>query len=240
MKSKGKLYGVGVGPGDPGLVTLKAKAVLEKVSTIFVPRATTKSKSLAGQIVRQVLTRPYPMAELTFPMTKDQAVLEKFWREAAAQVAAVVEAGKEAAFVTLGDPLLYSTYIYLLRMLKTDYPQVEVETVSGITSYSAAAARLGISLAEGGEKVSIIPAVQNLQSLPQLLPLFETTVLLKIGSRLEQVIQMLEDVGLLGNSLFISHIGEPEEYIETDLQKLKGRGSSLGYLSIIIVKRPAR
>lgn len=234
MNELGKFYGVGIGPGDPQLLTLKAKQILEQVEVIFVPKAGSKKESLAGNIINQVITTQAEMLELVFPMTKDLQVLESFWGIAANQIGERVSKGQAAAFVTLGDPSMYSTYIYLLELMKKRYPGLKIETVPGVTSYSAAAASANLSLVEGGDRLAIVPVAHHMHNLREIIASFETTVLMKIGRRLDNVIDILEDMGLVEQAVFISRVGDKNECIQTDLRRLKG--SNQGYLSIIIVK----
>ncbi len=236
MNKPGKFYGVGIGPGDPQLLTLRAKQVLEQVGVIFVPKADAKKESLAGNIISQVIATEAEMLELVFPMTKDRRVLEGFWGEAADKIGERISRGQEAAFVTLGDPLMYSTYIYLLGLMKKRCPKLKIETIPGVTSYSAAAASANLPLVEGDDRLAIVPVCHHMDNLPDIISGFETTVLMKIGKRLDRVIDTLEDMGLIEHAVFISRVGDKNECVETDLRRV--RGSNQGYLSIIIVRNP--
>ncbi len=146
----GTLYGIGVGPGDPELITLKALKVLQRVPHIFASCSPKNTYSLALDIVRCHLNGA-GIEHLPFPMTKDPEVLQEAWEGNARRVLEVLDTGSDAAFVTLGDPLTYSTFGYLLKTLKRLRPSVRVVTIPGITSYSAAAALTHIPLAEGEE-----------------------------------------------------------------------------------------
>ncbi|HEY9072563.1 MAG TPA: precorrin-2 C(20)-methyltransferase, partial [Desulfobaccales bacterium] len=146
----GTLYGIGVGPGDPDLITLKAVRLLQHVPHIFASCSTKNSYSLALNIVRPHLNGA-GIEHLPFPMTKEPQVLKEAWEKNAARVLEVLNSGSDAAFITLGDPLTYSTFGYLLKTLKRLNPEVQAVTVPGITSYAAAAARTHIPLTEGEE-----------------------------------------------------------------------------------------
>src|SRR3989338_4834424 len=162
---KGKLYGVGIGPGDPKLLTLKAKDALEKADTIFAPKGSDEGISVARKIIEQVIEGKKTYVELTFPMTKDKNLLRKYWKKAAQRIAGEIKKGKQAAFVTLGDPFIYSTYIYLLKMLKQDFPNIDVETIPGISAFNAAASRASFSLLEGKEKMAVLPVGEDLAGI---------------------------------------------------------------------------
>ena len=112
-KITGRLYGVGIGPGDPKLLTIKAKEILDTVDTIFVPKASDDGRSYARSIVKAAVSKSKNFIELTFPMTKDQQKLESCWLRAARRIVKELKREKRAAFVTIGDPFIYSTYIYL-------------------------------------------------------------------------------------------------------------------------------
>ena len=136
----GTLYGLGVGPGDPEWIAVKAVRILAACRHVFVPKARGEGESVALDIARSYLRPDAVVHELTFPMSKDQGVLAESWRQAAEQVCGRLRQGEDAAFLTLGDPLLYSTYIYLLRAVRELQPEINVVTVPGITAISAAAA----------------------------------------------------------------------------------------------------
>lgn len=234
---KGRLYGIGLGPGDPGLVTLKAKEILNKVPTIFVPLSKETKSSNARLIVEAVLDKPKEIIELIFPMTKDKSHLLSYWEDAAKEIAKKISQEKEVAFVTIGDPFIYSTYIYLWQTLKKCFPGIISETIPGISSINAASAKAELPLVEKDEKIAILPAGDSLESLKKAFKEFDTVILMKIGARLSKIVKLLEELSLLKNSILISHVGYPEEQIIEDLSNLKD--DKMGYFSIMIVKREA-
>ena len=152
-----------------------------------------------------------------------------------ARVAAVLAAGEDACFLTLGDPLLYSTYIYLLRALRKQLPDLKAVTVPGITAFGAAAALAEFPVGEGREPVTICPAADDLTAVRQALAQGGTVVLMKIGKRLPEILDLLDAEGLLDKSVFVSRATMEDERIETDLRRLKAEGPEAGYLSIILV-----
>lgn len=232
-KIKGKLYGIGIGPGDPKLITLKAKEILDKVKTIFVPKAKEDTLSLARSIIENIFLKPKNFIELTFPMTKDKKILRKYWKESARKIAQEIKRNKIAAYLTIGDPFIYSTYIYMIKELKKDFPNIEIETIPGISSFNASAAKAQVPLVEGSEKLAILAVTDNLKELKKILKEFDTVVLMKIGSKLNKVIQLLKDMKLIETSVLISHVGQLNEKIVRDLSSLDNK---IGYLSVIIVK----
>lgn len=230
----GKLYGIGIGPGDPKLITLKAKEILDRVATIFVPKGSEDGTSLARSIVESVTGREKKFVEITFPMTRDQAVLDRSWRQAAKRVAAAVER-EEAAFVTIGDPFIYSTYVYLLKMIRKYYRKVQVETIPGISAFNAAASAAGLTLVEGNERMAVVPVKKNLEGVREALRMFDTVVLMKVGSKLGQLMTLLKELDLIKRSILISRVGHPDEKIIRDLGSV--RDKKMGYLSVILVKK---
>ena len=231
----GTLYGIGIGPGDPELITLKGARLISACRNLFVPKARTASESVALEIARPLLAAGVRIEELLFPMTADRKELASRWDAAAARVAAVLTAGEDACFLTLGDPLLYSTYIYLLRSLRNIIPDLKAVTVPGITAFGAAAALTEFPVGEGREPVTIVPAADDLAAVRHSLATGGTVVLMKIGKRLPEVLNLLEENGLLESSVFVSHATMAEQRIEMDLRRLKSEGPEAGYLSIILV-----
>lgn len=234
-KIKGRFYGIGIGPGDPKLLTIKAKEILEKVDTIFVPKANDNEASCARSIIEASIGKKKKYVELTFPMTKNKKILKLYWQKAASKIAAQLRKNKDAAFVTIGDPFIYSTYIYLLKTLRSDFPDIETETIPGISAFNAAAASAQFPLVEANEKLAVLPVKKNLGGLRKALCEFDTVVLMKVGSKLKNVIRLLKEMSLADKSLLVSRLGHPQETIVRDLRSLKDE--KLGYLSVIIVKR---
>jgi precorrin-2/cobalt-factor-2 C20-methyltransferase len=231
----GTLYGIGIGPGDPELITLKGARLIGGCRNLFVPKARTASESVALAIARPLVGPEAKIEELLFPMTADREELSAKWDAAAARVAAVLATGEDACFLTLGDPLLYSTYIYLLRALRKQLPDLKAVTIPGITAFGAAAALAEFPVGEGREPVTIVPAADDLNDVRQALARGGTVVLMKIGKRLQDVLDLLDQEGFLERSVFVSHVGMENQRIETDLRHLKAEGPEAGYLTIILV-----
>lgn len=148
MSALGTLHGIGVGPGDPELITLKAARLLGQVDVVFAAASTRNDYSVALSIVAPHISDTARVLRLDFPMTRDQARLQAAWDDNAAQVLGALETGRDAAFITLGDPMTYSTYLYLARTLKARRADIALAVTPGISSVQAAAAAAGIGLAE--------------------------------------------------------------------------------------------
>ena len=179
----GTFYGVGVGPGDPELMTLKAVRVLEGARCVAVPKSKGDGESVAVEIVEKVVgLEGKEVLELVLPMTRDSSKLERARREAAAEIGARLTEGKDVAFITLGDPLFYSTFSYLTGPVSEEVDGVVIKTVSGVSSLSAATAAMGTPLAEGGERVTVVPAIYEMSEARELIEAGGTVVFMKVKS----------------------------------------------------------
>ena len=233
----GTLYGIGVGPGDPELITLKAIKVLHRVPHIFAACSTKNNYSLALSIVRCHLNGA-GIEHLPFPMSRDTQVLASAWEQNARRVLEVLASGSDAAFVTLGDPLTYSTFGYLLKTLKGLAPEVSIVTIPGITSYSAAAALTHIPLTEGEESFYLVSGALGATRLKEVVEKSDNIVILKTYRYFDEIYQVLEDMDLLDRATCISRCGLEGETIVENLRDLKGR--DLPYLSMIIIKKQGK
>ncbi len=235
-KETGDFYGIGVGPGDKELITIKAVRIIKSVDCIFAPRSDLKKSSLALDIARDVCVGKR-IVEQVYPMTKDKAKLEEAWLSSANEIKSEIESGNDVAYLTIGDPLTFSTYCYLLQQLSKIIPSQNIHTIPGITSYNAVASLANFSLIEQNEKLAIIPVSRNIDELRPILNAFDTVILMKVAKKLDEVIVLLEEMKLIDNSLFASYIGFDNEFITRNLASLKGSGK--GYLSVIIVRKPS-
>jgi len=231
----GIFYGIGVGPGDPQLITMKGVRVLNNCKHVFVPKARTASDSVALSIAGIYLGSQVKVYELVFPMTSNSTELKERWDDSAEQVAKVLETGEDACFLTLGDPLLYSTYIYLLRSLRERIKDIEAVTIPGITAFSAAAALTDFAVGTAKEQVTIVPTADDMTAVKEALHRGGTIVLMKIGKRLHDILEIIEENGLISRSVFVSRAGMPDQRIETDLRILRNACPEEGYLSIILI-----
>lgn len=233
-KQQGTLYGVGVGPGDPELLTLKAINTLGHVSSIFASSSSKNGFSLAESIVRPHLRPETVVHRLKFPMTSDRALLEQAWKENADTVLERLDQGEDVALVTLGDPLLYSTFGYIMRTVKQLRPNQQVEIIPGITSFQQAAATTCTILAEAEESLHILPGTMPEETLRAHLQLADNSIVLKAYRNLPAIRKTLLDLELAGTSLFVSRLGLEGEVIQRDLDLVP---DTPHYLSLMLVKR---
>lgn len=234
--SMGRLFGVGVGPGDPELLTLKARRILSQVPVIFTPQSRQVEESFACSIVKGILDKEkQEIVPLRFPMTRDEEKLEEAWNIAVKQILRILKEGRDCAFITEGDPLLYSTFIHVYALLQKKHPGVPVEIVPGVSSVVAAAARARVPLAQGESSLAVLPATSDIQKIRSALASFDTLVFTKIDRSFDGLLEVLEGMGLADNAIWVKRCTTSEEEIVKDIRKLKGR--KLDYFSLLIVKR---
>lgn len=229
----GTLYGIGVGPGDPELIPLKAIRILQEVDCIFSASSSKNDYSMAVRISWPHLPRDKPLKLLPFPMSLDQEVARKAWHEHADTILAELEAGNNAAFLTLGDPLTYSTYGYLLRIVQEKAPHTKIETVPGITSYQAGAAAVNTPLVEGEENLVLLSGVKGGDNLRRIAKESDNVVFLKAYKHLEDIVEALSENGLK-RCFGVVRCGLPEERIYTDLRRMMQQEPK--YWSLVLAK----
>ncbi|OIR06091.1 cobalt-precorrin-2 C(20)-methyltransferase [mine drainage metagenome] len=235
----GKLIGVSLGPGDPGLITRRAWEVMQSDVHWAYPVRSRSSDSYALDIVQRAgLNMPKNYSPLLFPMTHDPEKLSIYWLEAAQTVLSVLQAGRDVAFLVEGDASTYSTFGHLARTLSALDAAIEVEVIPGVTSFNAAAASVGKPLADVDDTVVIVPAGYGIAMLERLLDDADTLILLKVKPLLNDIIDFLARRNLLAHSCFIEKTGAPEERIVHDVASLKGE--KVNYLSLLIIKNPDR
>ena len=238
-KPYGKLIGASLGPGDPELITRRSWAVLQSKARWIYPVKKAEESSYALSIVeRGGIARPADAVELVFPMTRDAELLTKAWVRAAEQTVALLAEGRDLVFLVEGDASTFATFGHLARVARELAPEIEVETIPGVSSFAAAAATTGMPLAEEDETLAIIPAAYGTGVIDHMLDEFDTLILLKVKPLLDEVLELLERRDLLATSCFIEKVGSPDERIVRDLASLKGE--KVNYLSLLLVQNPKR
>lgn len=233
---KAMFYGIGVGPGDPDLLTLKAIKILNKIDIILAPEVQKGKGSIALSIAKPHLREDIEIIERRFPMTYDMDILNTSYDEIADYIKELIDKGKSVAFLTLGDPMVYSTYTYLFKRLKKK--NIEIETVPGITSFCSIASKLGIPLGENEETIAIVPSVyyeKGDEKLNDILNNMDNIVFMKASGCIDELIDELETTGHKDGSVFASRLGLDNEVIERDIEKR--RGIKNNYLSTLIAKK---
>ena len=228
---KGSFYGVGVGPGDPELLTLKAIRLLERCPVIAAPR-TKSGEMLALDIAAAAVDLgEKTIVPLYFSMEKDKKVQHAAHLAAVDLVEPYLAKGLDVAMLNLGDVSIYATYSYLMEIFKDR--GYETVMIPGVPSFCAVAARLGISLTEPDSPLHIAPGGAG---LAETLDLRGTKVLMKSGRQMPAVLEALASKGVLGKSALVRNCGLPGEAVCPDLSKAVPGEDSMGYFATVLVK----
>lgn len=229
----GKFFGLGVGPGDPELITVKAINIANRVDILVAPETVPGKGSVAYDIIKGHLVNIKKVKFQTYPMTYDERELDLHWNKNVQEIAALLREGLDVAFITLGDPLLYSTYIYIMGLLKE--LGMSIQTIPGITSFCAAASRLNAPLAEGDETIAIIPAAYDCKNLDQIMEYCDNVVLMKPSKEFSRVLEKLEKHQIVDRSVMIQKCGHEDEKIIYDLRSMEHQ--KIPYLSMVFIKK---
>ena len=226
---KGKFYGIGVGVGDPENITVKATKKLHEVDVIVLPEAKSGEGSTAFNIVKEYLKPGVEQMFLEFPMIKDVEARKVFRKNNADVISAELEKGKKVAFLTIGDPMTYSTYTYVLEHISDD---VEVETIAGITSFNSIAARLNIPLMIGDEDLKVV-SVNKKTDIYKEIENNDNLVLMKISRNFEKIKKAIIETGNKENAVIVSDCGKENEVVYWDIESVE----EVPYFSTMILKK---
>ena len=238
----GHLYLVGVGPGDPELMTFKAVRILTAAKVWAVPTAKENGLSSAQQIARQmvpengrtVLSLCFPMKKVFLGQETDDQLVQA-WRKSADEVIRFLDRGEDVAFPTLGDATLYSTAFYLLAMIQEQRPQTRATVVPGITAMASCAASQASPLALGDDVLAVVPAAFEDDRLRGILLNLDAVVLMKVHRRIDALIDLLEELGLTGCAVLTERSGLPGERVYHDVREARGR--KLHYFSTMVIRK---
>ena len=230
----GRLYGVGVGPGDPELLTLKAVRILRQVPVISVPQAEASPESYAFNIVKQFVDlSKQELLRLPFPTTGGDPA--PVWEGAAESIASHLHQGEDVAFIAEGDPTLYSTFSYVHHHIRRAHPNIQVEIVPGVSSVMAAAASAGVPLASHSQSVAILPAMYGIDDLRRVLDDYDTVVLMKVNSRVLKALADFESLEPDRITVYARRVTTPQEKVICDIRQLSPQ--DLEYFSLFIITR---
>ena len=227
---KGKLYGIGVGPGDPELMTLKAKRLIEECDIVAVPVKKEGEESVALNIARGAASVPEEkVRRILFTMNKDKAKREECRQAAAEAIMEYLDAGQSVAMPVLGDVGIYRTYSYVhKKLIQAGY---EVQMISGIPSFCAGASKANISIVEGNEGFGVIPSLKGIDQVKKAMGVFDNLVIMKVGSHVKEVYDILKAEGKEDNAIIISNVGMEGEYVGPLLPDRE-----YGYFTTMIIK----
>lgn len=229
----GKLFGIGVGPGDPELLTLKAINTIKQLDVIIAPKTEKKEGSVALNIARQFIRPETEIVYQVFPMKVGFADDDTAWQNNKAEIQGFLQQGKNVGFLTLGDPMFYSTYIYVFRLLQKE--NIPIETIPGIPAFCAIGSVTGTPIVEGDSILSVIPANMPEDRVREALKVCDNAVLMKVYRNSDEVIDMLAEENMAEEAVLASRCGLPDEVIIRDVSREKGR--KLNYLSTILTHR---
>ena len=231
--SNGKLYGIGAGPGDPELISVKGLRYLQAAPVVAFPAGLQGKPGVAQQIIAPWLQPDQMQLPLQFPYVQDLAVLQRAWRQAARMVWQQLHQGRDVAFVSEGDVSFYSTFTYLSQALQAIEPTAQVETIPGICSPMAAAAALGLPLTVQSDRLAILPALHRLDDIAAVLTWADTVVLLKVSSVYAQVWQILNQLHCLDRSYVVVRAGSDQQVIYRNLHQFPNL--TLPYFSLLVI-----
>ena len=230
----GTLYGIGMGPGDPELITVKGLKRLQQAAIVAFPAGVHGNAGMAEQGIAPWLTPTQRRLPLAFPYVRDLEVMQAAWSQAAEQVWHYLQTGQDVVFVSEGDISFYSTFTYLAQTLQHIHPEARVEAIPGVCSPLAAAAALGEPLTIRQQKLAVIPAIYNVAELEAVLQWAEVVVLMKVSSVYAEVWHWLQRHGLLERSQAIAWVSLPQQQIYHGLQNYPNL--QLPYFSLLIIR----
>lgn len=228
-----KFYGIGTGPGDSKLVTIEAAERLGKLAILYTPQPKKGGDSLAKKIVAPYLKDSLIIKERHFPMSYNKEEKKLAWKEIATEIKTDINQGHDVGFITLGDPMIFSTYSYLLELLKGE---VETVTLAGISSFANIASRIELPLVMEEESFAVIPVTAGAEKIEQALNLFDTIVLMKAASNLPLVKNLLKKTNLLDSAVVVSDVAMSTEKIIYGMQEINPE-EKMSYFTTIIVKK---
>ncbi len=233
---KGKMYGIGVGPGDSELMTVKAARLVSEADVILTPKTEKKDGSVALTIAQPYISEKTEIVPVMFPMNLNDEWSDA-WEEVKNVVVSYLDAGKDIVFLTLGDPMFYSTYMYVYRLVKE--AGHDIETIPGITAFCAIGSHLGYPIVENEEILTIIPATAPKEKIDAALAACDDAVIMKVYKRFDKIQELLIKHDMADNGVMISRIGLDDEKVVKGLADMDPN-ADLNYLTTILTKKKER
>ena len=228
-----KFYGIGTGPGDSTLVTIKAVNTIKRLDILYTPEPKKGGDSLALSIVKEYVPGTVEIKQRHFPMNNDSVEKMASWDAIAAEIKDDVKAGKEVGFITLGDPMIYSTYVYIMERLMDE---IEVETIPGISSFSNIASNQNFPLVMDTDPLMVIPCTMEEEKIDAALQTYDCFVLMKVYKNFKEIVQKLEKYDLIDSAILVSNSSQEREVVYKDLRDVHLQ-EKISYFSTILVNR---
>lgn len=226
-----KLYGIGVGVGDPELMTLKAVRALRESDVVILPRANTKNYSTAFEIAKEHLRDDIEKIYIDFTTVDDDKTRELDRIEYAKVVNRCIDEGKTLAFITIGDPMTFSTFVYVMNLLEKD---IEIETIPGVTSFASITARLNTPLVMGDETLKVVPVSKDTDIVAEINSA-DNLIFMKVTRNLERLKKAFRETGNMDKAVLVSNCGKENEKIIYELENITKE--DISYFSTILLKK---
>ena len=232
----GKFFGVGVGPGDPELLTLKAIRIIKNSDVIYVPTKSTIDKSFALSIIKDYILNS-EIKPAVFPMSYNEKILAEHREKIVNSIIGDLKEKKIVTFITIGDPMLYSTYAYILELIKEKMPEIPVETIPGISSINILSAKSNIPLAEEDEKIAIYPLTHfNEDEFKKIYENSDTIILMKFPKESKEIIEKIKDFKFK-KIVYMKNICKDGEVLRYDLDEKELFLNVKKYFTIVLLKK---
>ncbi|WP_018592296.1 cobalt-factor II C(20)-methyltransferase [Terrisporobacter glycolicus] len=228
-----KFYGIGTGPGDSSLVTVKAVNTLKNLDILYTPESKKGGESLALSIVDEYLPEGLEIKSRHFPMNFNGTEKIQVWNSISGEIVEDVKKGKNVGFVTLGDPMIYSTYVYVMERLMED---IEVETIPGISSFSNIASNQNFPLVMDTDPLIVIPCTMEEDKIDEALEKYDCLVLMKVYKKINMVIDKLKKHDLIDHAILVSNSSQDKEEVFTNLRD-EHIDEKISYFSTILVNK---
>ena len=228
-----KFYGIGTGPGDSSLVTIKAVNTLKNIDVLYTPEAKKGGDSLALSIVKEYVPDSVQIKPRHFPMSNHGADKIEAWEEVSREIVNDVKSGKDVGFITLGDPMIYSTYVYVMERIMDE---VEVETIPGISSFSHIASNQNFPLVMDTDPLVIIPCTMEEEKIDEALEKYDCIVLMKIYKKINLILDKLKKYDLIDHAVLVSNSSQEREKVFTNLRE-EEIDEKISYFSTILINK---
>ena len=228
-----KFYGIGTGPGDSSLLTVKAVDTLKNIDVLYTPEAKKGGESLALSIVKKYLPEDLEIKSRHFPMSNDSFEKIQVWNDVSSEIVSDVKDGKDVGFITLGDPMIYSTYVYVMERLMED---IEVETIPGISSFSNIASNQNYPLVMDTDPLMVIPCTMEEEKIDEALGKYDCFVLMKVYKKINMILEKLEKYDLIDSAILVSNSSQEREVVYKDLRDVHLQ-EKISYFSTILVNK---